>query len=118
MLFAAVAVRSGRYGEVRGEDHIPRHRPAWAPGVPITEQPPREHGKYLLAMYAKGVMKSAGPFMDDAGGAVVIEVAGAPEAMAFAEGDPAVQEGVFVYRWSRLAGARALVVAHVSARTS
>jgi uncharacterized protein YciI len=74
-----------------------RPGPAWAPGKPITEQPPKEHGKYLLDLFAKGTMKLAGPLMDDTGGAVVIEVASEAEAKAIANGDPAVQKGVFVF---------------------
>jgi uncharacterized protein YciI len=74
-----------------------RPGPAWVPGKHITEQSPKGHGTYLLDLFAKGTMKLAGPLMDDAGGAVVIEVAGEAEATAIARGDPAVQKGVFVF---------------------
>jgi uncharacterized protein YciI len=66
-------------------------------GKPIKQQPPKEHGKYMLALFAKGTMKFAGPFTDDAGGAVVLEVAGEAEATAIVKADPAVQNGVFLY---------------------
>jgi uncharacterized protein len=76
---------------------IYRPGPTWAPGKPITEQPPKEHGKYLIELFSKGQMKFAGPFMDNAGGAVVLEVASEAEAIALVKGDPAVQKGVFLY---------------------
>jgi uncharacterized protein YciI len=76
---------------------IYRPGPAWAPGKPITEQPPKEHGKYLLDLFSKGKMKFAGPFMDNAGGAVVLEVASEAEAISLVKGDPAVQQNVFLY---------------------
>src|SRR5262245_43339159 len=46
--------------------------PHWVAGKPIRQQPPKEHGKYLLDLYARGAMKSAGPFEDNTGAAVVI----------------------------------------------
>ena len=52
------------------------------PGKPIREQPPKEHGKYMLELFTKGTMKSAGPFNDNTGGAVVLEVANETEATA------------------------------------
>jgi uncharacterized protein len=76
---------------------IYRPGPRWVPGKPITEQPPKEHGKYLIELFSKGQMKFAGPFMDNAGGAVVLEVASEAEAIALVKGDPAVQKGVFLY---------------------
>jgi uncharacterized protein YciI len=76
---------------------IYRPGPAWAPGKPIKEQPPKEHGKYLLDLFAKGSMKFAGPFMDNAGGAVVLEAANETEATALVKSDPAVQKGIFLY---------------------
>jgi uncharacterized protein YciI len=76
---------------------IYRPGPAWVPGKPVKEQPPREHGKYLLGLFAKGSMKLAGPFTDNAGGAVVLEAADEAEATAIVKADPAVQKGVFLY---------------------
>ncbi len=61
------------------------------------EQPLKEHGKYMLSLYIKGSMKLAGPLADNAGGAVLLEVANEAEAKAIVTNDPAVKSGVFVY---------------------
>ena len=70
--------------------------PAWLPGKPASAQPLKEHGKYMLSLYAKGSLKIAGPFTDDAGGALVLEVGGEAEVRAIVAEDPAVKSGVFV----------------------
>jgi uncharacterized protein YciI len=72
-----------------------RPGPHWVPGKPIREQPPKEHGKYLLDLYARGTMRFAGPFDDNTGAAVVLEAADEAEAKALVEGDPAVKGGIF-----------------------
>ena len=80
--------------------------PAWAPGKHIRDQPPREHGKYLLGLYERGVMKSAGPFDDDTGAAIVLEAADAAEATALIEADPAVKARIFtheIHPWAPVA---------------
>jgi hypothetical protein len=59
---------------------IYRPGPAWLPGKPITEQPLKEHGKYMLSLYISGRMKLAGPLTDNAGGAVLLDVADESEA--------------------------------------
>jgi uncharacterized protein len=71
--------------------------PAWTEGALVTEPPLREHGKYLLGLFVKGNMKFAGPFTNNAGGAVVLEAADEPEAVAIVTDDPAVNAGFFVY---------------------
>ena len=76
---------------------IYRPGPAWLVGKPISEQPLKEHGKYMLSLYAKGSMKFAGPLSDNAGGAVVLEVADEPAARAIVMADPAVASGIFAY---------------------
>src|SRR5204863_6079601 len=76
---------------------IYRPGPAWLPGKSVSEQPLKEHGRYMLGLYVKGSMKLAGPLTDNAGGAVVLEVAGEPEAKAIVMEDPAVKSGIFVY---------------------
>src|SRR5687768_10742942 len=76
---------------------IYRPGPAWLPGKPVSQQPLNEHGKYMLSLYVKGSMKFAGPLTDDAGGAVVLDVADEAEAKAIVAADPAVKEGIFVY---------------------
>ena len=50
----------------------------------------------MLGLYVKGSMKLAGPLTDNAGGAVVLEVAGESEAKAIVAADPAVKSGVFL----------------------
>src|SRR5437667_6138065 len=75
---------------------IYRPGPAWLPGKSVSEQPLKEHGRYMLGLYVKGSMKLAGPLTDNAGGAVVLEVAGESEAKAIAAADPAVKSGVFL----------------------
>jgi uncharacterized protein YciI len=42
-------------------------------------------------------MKLAGPLTDDAGGAVVLDVADEAEARAIVAADPAVKSGLFVH---------------------
>jgi len=76
---------------------IYRPGPAWVPGKPVMAQPPKEHGTYLIGLFAKGTMKLAGPFTDDSGGAVVLEAASQAEATAIVKADPAVQKAIFRY---------------------
>ena len=73
-----------------------RPGPAWVAGKPVAEQPLKEHGKYMLSLYAKGTLKLAGPFLDDAGGAVVFEAESEAEAKSLVSADPAVVTRVFV----------------------
>jgi uncharacterized protein YciI len=75
---------------------IYRPGPAWLPGKSISEQPLKEHGKYMLGLYVKGSMKFAGPLTDNAGGAVVLEVTDESQAKAIVAEDPAVKSGVFI----------------------
>jgi len=74
-----------------------RPGPAWLSGKSVMEQPLKEHGKYMLSLYIKGLMKLAGPLTDNAGGAVLLEVSDEAEAKAIVANDPAVQSGIFVY---------------------
>lgn len=76
---------------------IYRPGPAWTEGKPVAEQPPREHGKYLLGLYRDGVLRSAGPFGDDSGAALVIEAEGAEAARQLILQDPAVASKIFTY---------------------
>jgi uncharacterized protein YciI len=75
---------------------IYRPGPGWVTGKPVTEQPLKEHGNYMLSLYRKGSMKMAGPLGDDAGGAVLLEVSDEAEAKAIVANDPAVKSGIFV----------------------
>jgi uncharacterized protein YciI len=76
---------------------IYRPGPAWVPGKPIRDQPPKEHGKYMLELYERGVMKSAGPFNDDTGAAIVLEAADEAEAQSLIAADPAVKARIFTH---------------------
>jgi uncharacterized protein YciI len=76
---------------------IYRPGPAWPQGKPVSELPLREHGNYMLRLFAKGSVKIAGPLTDNAGGAVVLEVADESEARAIVADDPAVKAGIFVH---------------------
>jgi len=76
---------------------IYRPGPAWLPGKPVSEQPLKEHGRYMLSLYVKGSLKLAGPLGTDAGGAVMLEVADESEARAIVAEDPAVKSGIFVH---------------------
>jgi len=76
---------------------IYRPGPGWLAGKSVFEQPLKEHGKYMRALYMKGSMKLAGPLTDNAGGAVLLVVANESEAKALVMDDPAVKSGVFVY---------------------
>jgi uncharacterized protein YciI len=77
---------------------IYRQGPAWPEGKSLSELPLKEHGKYMLSLYAKGAMKLAGPLTDDTGGAVVLEVSSEAEAKAIVADDPAVKAGIFVHQ--------------------
>ena len=71
--------------------------PGWLPGKPVIEQPLKEHGKYMLSLYKSGIMRFAGPFEDNAGGAVVLELSGEEEAKKVVSQDPGVISHIFVY---------------------
>ena len=71
--------------------------PAFLPGKPLTEQPLREHGRYMLSLFEAGTLKFAGGFADDSGGALAFEAADEASARAIVQADPAVVSGVFVF---------------------
>jgi len=73
-----------------------RPGPAWIPGRPISEQPIKEHGRYMLKLYAQGTMKIAGSFSDNTGGAALIDAADDSAARALIDADPGVTSGLFV----------------------
>src|SRR5215470_2653235 len=73
-----------------------RPGPAWVSGKPLTEQPLKEHGQYMLSLYKKGILKLAGPFTDNAGGAVVFEAENEDDTKAVVAVDPAVTSKIFL----------------------
>lgn len=85
--------------ESKKETFIVIYKPgaAWVKGKSVSEQPLKEHGKYLLGLYKSEILRFAGPFTDDAGGAAVLEVSDASEAKKILERDPAVTSGVMTY---------------------
>jgi uncharacterized protein YciI len=79
-----------------------RPGPAWLPGTPTSGQPLKEHGRYLLGLFARGALQMAGPLGAEAGGAVVLAAADLAEARRLAGEDPAVRAGLFtceVHPW-------------------
>jgi len=70
--------------------------PGWLPGKSLKEQPLQEHGKYILGLYSKGLLKFGGPFADGTGGAAVFEAADESEAKTIVAKDPAVISQIFV----------------------
>lgn len=76
---------------------IYRPGPAWKIGQPASAQPPPDHGRYLLHLYKQGQLRSAGPFGDDTGAALVLEAADEAQARALVNADPAVVNAVFEY---------------------
>lgn len=76
---------------------IYRPGPAWPQGKSVSELPLKEHWHYMLSLYARGVMKLAGPLTDNTGGAVVLEVSSESEARAIVADDPAVKAGIFLH---------------------
>jgi uncharacterized protein YciI len=77
--------------------------PSWLAGKPLAEQPLREHGRYMLSLFDRGLLKLAGGFADQSGGCAVIEADSDASASDIANADPAVRAGTFVYalhRWN------------------
>lgn len=72
--------------------------PAFLAGKPLSEQPLKEHGRYMLELHKRGVLRMAGGFSDDSGGAAFVEASSLDEAREIAEADPAVRSGVFDYQ--------------------
>lgn len=73
-----------------------RPGPSWVAGKPLAEQPLKEHGRYMIELYGKGVLKMAGPFLDHSGGALVFEAASEADAKAVVAADPAVANGIMI----------------------
>ena len=69
----------------------------WLPGKPLAEQPLREHGRYMLDLYRRGIMRLAGRFADDSGGAMLFGADDDATAQAIVTADPAVVAETFTY---------------------
>jgi uncharacterized protein YciI len=72
--------------------------PAFLPGKPLSEQPLKEHGRYMMDLHQRGVLRMAGGFGDNSGGAVFFDAASLDDARQIAEADPAVIAKIFVYK--------------------
>lgn len=82
---------------------IYRPGPAWKAGIPASVQPPPEHGRYLLDLYKQGYLRSAGPFDDDTGAALVLEAFDEDQTKALVNADPAIVQAVFtaeIHPWA------------------
>ena len=85
--------------------------PAFLSGKPLNEQPLKEHLAYMIELHRRGVLRMAGGFADNSGGAAFVDAATLDEAREIAEADPAVKTQVFIYQlhqwnlvpWQRLA---------------
>jgi uncharacterized protein YciI len=76
---------------------IYRPGPNWLAGKPLSEQPLREHGRYMLDLYRGGIMRLAGPFADGSGGAMLFGAGDDASAQAIVAADPAVRAQTFAY---------------------
>lgn len=70
----------------------------WLTGKPISEQPLQAHAEYLFKLYQAEILRFAGLFADDSGGAALLAVDSEEEARKIASNDPAVTAGVLVYQ--------------------
>ncbi len=82
---------------------IHRPGPAWQEGIGYREQPGIEqHIGYMRRLFDEGRAVLGGPFLDDAGGLVLLESGATEEAMRLAHDDPSVREGLLsveVHPW-------------------
>jgi uncharacterized protein YciI len=77
--------------------------PAFLSGKPLNEQPLKAHLAYMLDLHRRGVLRMAGGFDDNSGGAAFIDAASLAEARQIAEADPAITSKVFVctlHQWN------------------
>ncbi len=69
--------------------------PRWVEGVGFREQPGvAEHVKYMAQQLQAGRLLLGGPFLDDSGGMMVLRAETQEEAVAIAEEDPTVANGL------------------------
>jgi len=69
---------------------------AWMKDKPYWEQPLMEHGEYMHRLYESGILRFAGPFSDNMGGATVLETTSIEEAQNILRNDPAIINNVFM----------------------
>ena len=84
-----------------------RRGPAWLDQKSVFEQPLQNHLAYMRTLQGQGTLLLGGPFLDDAGGLIVVHAESMAEAEALMRADPAVQDGVMVaetHPWKLMAG--------------
>jgi uncharacterized protein YciI len=100
-LSAALAGSSGttQAAQPQQPSYLCVYRPGarWLPGKPLSEQPLREHGRYMLDLYRRGIMRLAGRFADGSGGAMLFGADDDAGAQAIVAADPAVVAQTFTY---------------------
>lgn len=69
--------------------------PAWVQGKSIYEQPADDHDQWALNLFKAKKLLFAGPFSDDSGGLVVLDVVDEAEAQALFASDPGLHSGIF-----------------------
>ena len=90
-------------GERRLYLAIYRPGPGWLPGKLTSEQPLRDHGRYMLDLHRQERLTLAGAFADHSGGAAAFEADDDESAHSIVAADPAVSQGVMtctVQRWN------------------
>ena len=71
--------------------------PAWDHSKGFFDQPGlRHHLEYMKPIFAAGKIVLGGPFLDDSGGMMILDVATVEEATAIAAADPTVKAGLLV----------------------
>jgi uncharacterized protein YciI len=82
---------------------IHRPGPAWLASTPYHEQPGVErHVEYMAGLFESRRMPLGGPFLDDAGGMVLLEATDLKSAQGIADADPTVRDGLLtveVHPW-------------------
>ncbi|GHO72097.1 hypothetical protein KSC_109890 [Ktedonobacter sp. SOSP1-52] len=77
--------------------------PNWLPGKPVTEQPLQGHVMYMLQLHAQNILAWGGAFTEEAfsapaGGLNIIAATSLEEAKAIMDKDPAIRDGICVYK--------------------
>ena len=71
--------------------------PRWQPGVGFRDQPGVErHVSYMADQLEAGRLAIGGPFLDDSGGMMALRAESPEAALAIAEADPTVQDGLLL----------------------
>lgn len=99
---AAVKTQSSVTAEVQRVRFVVIHKPGpqWRAGVPMLEQPGLQaHVDHYRKLLTAGKLMLGGPFLDAAGGGMMIPTPQVTEAemSAFAAADPAVLAGLLVF---------------------